>query len=326
MQKLTITQITEKLEQAGYIASPDIAYAVSGTINNRIPLLVEGEPGNGKTYLAKVLAKITNAELIRVQMYDGITPDKILYDYDYQRQLLTIEAMRSTLSETLTGKSPEEALKVVSGINFYDENFLIRRPILQALTSNRPVVLLIDEIDKTSEELEYALLEILDEFSMTIPQLGTIRCPEENRPMVIMTSNNYRELSDATKRRCSYLYIERKTTAEIRKIIELQTQIKNDTALTIAKCFNEIQNCNLKQNPSIAEIINWTKYIKENQEIQGEDLPSTSFLLAKNNTDNQKIRNILARYPDITTKIKLAKISATDNDEEETQWKIIMEH
>ena len=310
MQKLKVDKIMQMLEENGYIANKDIAYAVSGTINNRTPLLVEGEPGNGKTYLAKALAAITGAELVRVQMYDGVTPDKILYDYDYQRQLLTIEAIRSTLSDTLKGKTPEEALKAASGINFYDKNFLIQRPILKALTSEKPVVLLIDEIDKASEELEYSLLEILDEFSMTIPQYGTIRCEKENRPMVIMTSNNYRELSDATKRRCNYLYIPRKTSAEIKKIIEKQTVLRSDAALTAAICLEQIQNCRLKQTPSIAEAVSWIKYLIDNPELQAEDLENTAFLLAKNSNDKNVIKQILARFPDITCKIKLAALSS----------------
>ena len=327
MQRLNVDKIMELLENSGYIASKDIAYAVSGTINNRTPLLVEGEPGNGKTYLAKALAKITGAELIRVQMYDGITPDKILYDYDYQRQLLTIEAIRSTLSDTLKGKTPEEALQAASGINFYDKNFLIQRPILKALTSKKPVVLLIDEIDKASEELEYSLLEILDEFSMTIPQYGTIRCNPVNRPMVIMTSNNYRELSDATKRRCNYLYIPRKTSAEIKKIIEKQTILKNDAALTAAICLEQIQNCRLKQHPSIAEAINWLEYIIDNPDLQAEDLENTAFLLAKNANDKGIIKQILSRFPDITCKIKLAALgskssttTAADENKETTDF------
>ena len=128
--KLSIREIISKLNDVDYIASPDIAYAASGTINERIPLLIEGQPGQGKTQLAKAVAKMLGLELIRVQMYDGITPDKIMYDYDYQRQLLTIEAIRSTLDGSLNGKTPEEAIQLASGIDFYGKQFLIRRPIL----------------------------------------------------------------------------------------------------------------------------------------------------------------------------------------------------
>lgn len=299
-----VYEIQKKLNEIGYVANADIAYALSGTINNRTPLLVEGEPGNGKTYLAKALAKITNAKLIRIQMYDGITPDKILYDYDYQRQLLTIEAIKSTLKRTFKEQTLEESIKAAADINFYDKSFLIYRPVLQALTAEEPVVLLIDEIDKTSEELEYALLEILDEFSMTIPQYGTIKCPEEKRPMVIMTSNNYRELSDATKRRCNYLYIEKKTKEEIRKIIELQNKLNIQEANAAAECLIKIQEQDLKQTPSIAEAISWANYIKENQELKKEDYQSTAFLLAKNQSDNKIIQKILEENNEEIEKIK----------------------
>lgn len=294
MDKFSIPSVISELDSVGYIATPDIAYAICGTIFDRIPLLIEGDPGCGKTFLAKAVAKMMGMKLIRVQMYDGITYDKILYDYDYQRQLLTIEAIRSSLGKTLADKTPEEAMKIAGRINFYDKDFLIQRPVLQALTSNEPVVLLLDEVDKTSEELEYSLLEVLDEFSMTIPQYGTIRCKEENRPMVFMTSNNYRELSDALKRRCNYLYIKNKTREEVEKILLRKTNIGEQAASVVANCLVELQAAHMKQVPSISEGIAWVNYLVEHPDISEEDFSESAFLLAKNKQDTATAKRILA--------------------------------
>lgn len=294
MEKLSISDIISGLDSVGYIATPDIAYAVSGTIGERTPLLIEGDPGCGKTFLAKAVAKMLGRKLIRVQMYDGITYDKILYDYDYQRQLLTIEAIRSSLGKTLADKTPEEAMKIAGRINFYDKDFLIQRPVLQALTAEETVVLLLDEVDKTSEELEYSLLEVLDEFSMTIPQYGTIRCNDENRPMVFMTSNNYRELSDALKRRCNYLYIKNKTREEVEKILLKQTSISKQAASAVANCLVELQTSRMRQAPSISEGIAWVDYLIEHPEIGAGDFSESAFLLAKNKEDTATAKRILA--------------------------------
>lgn len=302
--KLSIREIISKLNDVDYIASPDIAYAASGTINERIPLLIEGQPGQGKTQLAKAVAKMLGLELIRVQMYDGITPDKIMYDYDYQRQLLTIEAIRSTLDGSLNGKTPEEAIQLASGIDFYGKQFLIRRPILRALTSDKPVVLLLDEVDKTSEELEYALLEVLDEFSMTIPQYGTIRCKPENRPLVFLTSNNYRELSDAMKRRCNYLYISEKTQDEIREIIKKQTNLSANVADGVAACLAELQKASLRQKPSIAEGIAWANYVTQSTDVTGDTLKDTAFLLAKDQHDTGRVQVIIQKHKEILSSKK----------------------
>ena len=171
---------------------------------------------------------------------------------------------------------------------------VIQRPVLQALTSNEPVVLLLDEVDKTSEELEYSLLEVLDEFSMTIPQYGTIRCKEENRPMVFMTSNNYRELSDALKRRCNYLYIKNKTREEVEKILLRKTNIGEQAASVVANCLVELQTAHMKQVPSISEGIAWVNYLVEHPDISEEDFSESAFLLAKNKQDTATAKRILA--------------------------------
>ena len=279
---MNIEEIKEGLEKVNYIPNNDILFAVSGAINSNIPLLIEGSPGTGKTLLAKAVSQMLDIPLIRVQFYEGITADKILYDYDYQKQLLTIESIKSVLSKELGDKKIKDAVNFASKINFYDETFLIKRPILQSITSDTPCVLLLDEVEKSSEEIEYALLEFLDEFALTIPQLGRIEA--KNKPIVFLTSNNYRQLSDALKRRCNYLYIEDKTENEMKKILETKAQIDEKLSASISKMIVSLRNLNLKQMPSIAEAINWGKYLTEN-EIKEEDIPYTLGILLKNKED-----------------------------------------
>ena len=279
---MNIEEIKEGLEKVNYIPNNDILFAVSGAVNSNIPLLIEGSPGTGKTLLAKAVSQMLDIPLIRVQFYEGITADKILYDYDYQKQLLTIESIKSVLSKELGDKKIKDAVNFASKINFYDETFLIKRPILQSITSDTPCVLLLDEVEKSSEEIEYTLLEFLDEFALTIPQLGRIEA--KNKPIVFLTSNNYRQLSDALKRRCNYLYIEDKTENEMKKILETKAQIDEKLSASISKMIVSLRNLNLKQMPSIAEAINWGKYLTENK-IKEEDIPYTLGILLKNKED-----------------------------------------
>lgn len=260
---MNITSIKTQLETSGYVASKEIAFCVSAAVEYDTPLILEGKPGCGKTSLAKAVANMLQIPLIRVQFYEGLTSDQIMYDYDYQRQLLSIEAMKFSLEEQLKGKDINEALQSVSKIDFYGKDFLIKRPLLQAITGESRCVLLLDELDKASEELEYTLLELLDEFSMTIPQYGTVRCPEDRRPIVIITSNSYRELSDALKRRCNYYYIPDKTKEEIKNIVMMHAGVDERLALGVASCIYELSCMNLKQQPSVSEAITWASCLKD---------------------------------------------------------------
>ncbi len=280
-------KIYKELQKVGYFPTKQISFAVSAAINNGMPVLVEGEPGAGKTFLAKSTAAMLGLPLLRVQFYEGLTADKILYDYDYQKQLLTIESIKTALENNLLGKSINEAIELAKDIDFYGKDFLIRRPILEALSGEQQYVLLLDEVDKSSEEIEYTLLETLDEFSITIPQLGTITCPKDKRPIVFLTSNNYRELSDALKRRCAYLYIPKKTESEMFEILKQEASASETLAKGIAACMNKINHLNLKQNPSIAEAKNWMSYILSMEE--DADIDLSLCMLVKNEDDRDKI-------------------------------------
>ena len=262
---MSIQEIMEKLRAANYIPTTDIAFAVSGAMDGT-PVILEGAPGVGKTFLAKAVSEMLGLPLVRVQFYEGISYDKILYDYDYQRQLLTIETIKSVIEKEMSGKSVSEALDAAKKIEFYGKDFLIERPVLRALNGKERCVLLLDELDKANEEVEYTLLETLDEFSISIPQYGTVTCPEEMRPIVFITSNNYRQLSDALRRRCNYLYIEQKTKEELLEILKLRAGQDIRIAEGVAECISKIQELPLKQVPSIAEAAAWANYLAGHKE------------------------------------------------------------
>lgn len=285
-----INEIQTSLSEHGYIANREIAIAVSGAVNYNIPLLIEGAPGVGKTSLAKAISEMMGLPLLRVQFYEGLTYDKILYDFDYQKQLLTIETMRSAFDMHMKGKSLEEARDAASQIDFYGEEFLIRRPIVKAFSGEQRYVLLLDEIDKSSEEIEYTLLEALDEYTVTIPQFGPVVCPKDMKPVIILTSNNYRELSDALRRRCGYLYLEPKTVEEMKEIIIKKAEADEDIALAVAKCIQNIRQLPIRQVPSIAEAVTWATYLKDGDKITKETLDNSLFMLIKNQNDREIVK------------------------------------
>lgn len=169
---MRLSDIRKQLTKNGYLPNDEIVMAAYGALHG-VPLLVESDPGQGKTSLALAMGQAFGLSVLRVQFYEGLTADKILYDYNYQRQLLSIQAIQSTLAKNLDGKTINEAMDVAKTIDFYGKDFLIRRPVLESIWGEQRYVLLFDEVDKASEELEYTLLEFLDDFSLSIPQYGT---------------------------------------------------------------------------------------------------------------------------------------------------------
>lgn len=293
-----INKIEKDLDSVGYYPTKEISYAVMAAITCDKPLLIEGAPGAGKTSLAKAIAAMLNLPLIRVQFYEGISNDDILYDYDYQKQLLTLEAIKPTITKELEGKSIQDAVNyVANSVSFYGKDFLIERPVMQAINGSGRKVLLLDEIDKASEETEYMLLEVLSEFSISVPQYGTVTCPTDQRPIVILTSNGYRELSEALKRRCAYLYINNKSKDEMLAILKNKARFDEKLAESIANCMVKIQNMRLRQTPSIAEAVDWGNYLQsmfgehlENLE-DPEEIKYTLGAIAKNKEDERILKN-----------------------------------
>ena len=291
---ITIQKIKDALSASGYCANDWIIYALYASMLADKPLLIEGAPGVGKTCLAKAVADGMGLPYIRMQMYEGLTADQILYDYDYQKQLLTLEAVRPKLNEAYQGLSLQESIKAAVGsMDFYGEDFLIRRPVLRAISSGERTVIVFDEIDKAPEELEYMLYEFLENYSITIPQYGEIRCRPECKPVVLLTSNSYRELSGALKRRCNYLYIEQKTQEEVIKILMARTGISESLAKGVAKCLQMIQNTRLHQMPSIAEAIDFADFLSRNGDVTKSLVMNSLGILCKNRKDETAIRQIV---------------------------------
>lgn len=244
-QMLSWTDLQSAMAATGYIADDDLAMAAHLALCLGRPLLLEGAAGVGKTEIARVLATVQQTELIRLQCYEGLDAAQSIYEWNYQRQLLSI---RAAAEDGQTGHSVEERL--------FSEEFLLERPLLKAIRQDKPPVLLIDEIDRADEEFEAYLLEVLSDFQITIPELGTIRAT--SRPVVILTANGTRDLSDALRRRCLYAHVpypDRRTELAI-----LQARcpaLEADLATQIIGFVQALRKEDLEKTPGIAEMLDF---------------------------------------------------------------------
>ncbi len=282
MEAATPTELAAGLQAAEYLADDGLSVALFLALSMHRPLLLEGEPGVGKTEAAKALARTLGAELIRLQCYEGIDAAQALYEWDYARQLLAARAAGDGVSS--------------DAHELFSERFLVERPLLRALRAGSNAVLLIDELDRADDEFEAFLLEILAEYTITIPELGTIRAPSP--PAVIITSNRTRELHDALKRRCLYHWLPYPDRAREVDIIRLRVPEADPVlAAAVAEAVARLRELDLAKPPGPAEAIDWTRalHLMGAPPITPNDAQATLGWVVKSREDQDRIGDELAR-------------------------------
>jgi len=279
----SVDAVTTSLREADYLADTNISGVVFLADRLGKPVLVEGPAGVGKTELAKAVALASGARLIRLQCYEGLDEAKAIYEWNYKKQLLRIQADREHERDWETVEA-----------DIFSEPFLLTRPLLEAIRADEPVVLLIDEVDRVEIETEALLLEVLSDFQVSIPELGTIK--GKQIPLVFLTSNNTRELSEALKRRCLFLHVDYPDIDREKEIVRVRVpEIDAALAEQVAKVVNSIRNIELKKSPSISETIDWARtlvYLGRN-EVTPEVLGDTLHVLLKYQSDIAKARKEL---------------------------------
>lgn len=293
----SIEVVRRNMESQQYIADESIATTIFLALKLKKPILIEGEPGSGKTEIAKVLARILDTELIRLQCYEGLDANAALYEWDYPRQMLRIRLEEAAQ----TSKEEIEA-------SIFSEKYLLKRPLLKAITYEdlKPAVLLIDEIDRADEEFEGFLLEVLSDFQVSIPEIGTIKA--KNWPVVCLTSNMTREIGDALKRRCLYLYIEPPSFEKEYKIIKTKVPEAPDRlARQICSFMNKVRSLKLVKKPGISETLDWANVLLSlnQKELSSNNVENTLGCILKQKEDFHKIKGeslttILAEIEKVT--------------------------
>jgi MoxR-like ATPase len=278
-----IRALQESMEREGYIAEPAIATALFLATEMRKPLLIEGDAGVGKTEIAKVLARLLSTELIRLQCYEGLDVSTALYEWDYAKQMLRVRMAEPE------GSSPAEIEEVI-----YSRGYLLERPLLRAITRREaPPVLLVDEIDRADDGFEAFLLEVLSDFQVTIPELGTLRA--EHVPYVLLTSNRSREIGDALRRRCLYLYIEHPSfEKEVRIIRARVPEAGERLSDQIARFLQALRGRRLLKAPGVAETIDWARALVRlhADRLEPELVEQTLGVLLKDRHDLSDVRGV----------------------------------
>jgi MoxR-like ATPase len=270
----SVQDVADGLRQAGYLPGESTALVSFLAAKLGKPVLVEGPAGVGKTELAKALSRYLNRTLVRLQCYEGLDEAKALYEWNYRKQLLRIQAE----SDGTGWQDVQE--------DIFGEEFLLQRPLMTAIASDEPVVLLIDEIDKTDQEFEAMLLEVLSDFQISIPELGRVQ--SRTHPIVLLTSNNSRELTEALKRRCLYLWLDYPTLEHELAIVRLHApELSETVARRLVEVVGMVRALDLKKPPSIAESIDWARalLLLGAKDIDSETFAETMSVIVKHRTD-----------------------------------------
>ena len=293
----SVEDVQQRFREASYIANRRISTVVYLAARMGRPVLIEGPAGVGKTEMAKVLAEATGRRLIRLQCYEGLDEGKALYEWKYAKQLLYTQLLKERIGELIedTHSLPDAVAKIAGQDDaFFSYRFLSPRPLLSAIQADDPVVLLVDEIDKAEPEFEAFLLEVLSDFQVSVPELGTIVA--KHIPLVVLTSNNARELSDGLKRRCLHLFIDFPAPREELEILRLKVpEISERLAQAVVTAVQRIRAMELRKPPSVSESLDWARslVILNAEQLDPELFESTLTMLVKYEKDLERVKTAM---------------------------------
>jgi len=314
----SIDDVIQRFAAERYIASRTIATVVYLASHLKKPILVEGPAGVGKTELAKVLASALGQPLLRLQCYEGLDEAKALYEWEYAKQLLYTQILKEKIGEVVAGAGTlQEAVERIGHEDdvFFSERFLLPRPLLRAITDDHPSVLLIDEIDKADAEFEAFLLEVLSDFQVTVPELGTLRA--RHHPSVVLTSNNAREMSDALKRRCLHLFIDFPERQQELDIVTLKVPgVGSELAAQVVSLIQRVRKLDLKKLPSISETLDWTRALMLLNVSALDDalVGETLSVILKYEGDIRKAQQELREFTDLQRAKAATAVARSDKD------------